>query len=260
MGADLPSTAGGLAQAVSEADEVTAPSRIACRRQPKSCDGEMPISRAAAEIFTSESSVAATARALNSSDQRRRRETGAPSRRSTTASISWKLLSPDIGANMDAHSRRNCAATDSRPTYSPPSWDGLGAYVGTLPLQIAFYHAAKGFICCCCCGHVVNASALSIMSALRVLRAIRPKYACRGCEEAVVQAPRAATSDRKRNGLDRTRGLCCRGEIRLGLDALSSGADPRRPRRLHRSSVAGPADEMDGLDADRLRTPEVRGF
>jgi len=51
--------------------------------------------------------------------------------------------------------------------------------------------------------------------------------------------PRAATSDRKRNGLDRARRLGCRGEIRLGLDALSSGADPGRPRRLHRSSDAG---------------------
>src|SRR6202007_317449 len=40
------------------------------------------------------------------------------------------------------------------------------------PLQIPFYHAARGCVCCCGCGHVGNAEALSIMSTALVRASI----------------------------------------------------------------------------------------
>lgn len=56
------------------------------RRQRNSCVGEIPKRRARAETFPPGSSAARTACFLKSSDRRRRSPTGAPSKRSTTAS------------------------------------------------------------------------------------------------------------------------------------------------------------------------------
>lgn len=67
------------------------------RRQPKSCAGEIPRRRARAETFTPGSSAARTACSLKSSDHRRRSPTGAPSKRSTTASTNCKLPVAGIG-------------------------------------------------------------------------------------------------------------------------------------------------------------------
>jgi len=73
-------------------------------RQPNSCDGCMPMRCAIAETLAPGSKASATARALNSSDQRRRNCRGAPSSRSGTASIIWKFLVPELGADIEAHS------------------------------------------------------------------------------------------------------------------------------------------------------------
>src|SRR5208283_4687652 len=77
------------------------PLRIAARRHAKSCDGEISSERASAEIFVPGSSDAATARSLNSSDQRRRSPTGAPSSRSALTSMNWFVLALGIGVDID---------------------------------------------------------------------------------------------------------------------------------------------------------------
>src|SRR5271167_648195 len=60
----------------------------------------------------------------------------------------------------------------------------------------------------------------------------------------------APASDRERHGLDSPRRLDCGGEVRLGFDAVSPGADPCRPWPQHRSSDAGSVDEAGGLDGE----------
>jgi hypothetical protein len=69
-------------------------------RQPNNCGGEIPRRRASAETFTPGSNADATACALNSSDHRRRSPTGAPSKRSITASTNCKLPVADIGVEL----------------------------------------------------------------------------------------------------------------------------------------------------------------
>ncbi|WP_371836003.1 integrase core domain-containing protein [Ochrobactrum sp. SSR] len=60
---------------------------------------------------------------MNSSDQRRRSCRGAPSRRSATASIIWKLLVPVLGADIEAHSSSLCPLPISDRSPLPP--DGV---------------------------------------------------------------------------------------------------------------------------------------
>src|SRR5690606_20341699 len=90
--------------------------------QPNNCEDLMPISRARADTFVPGSKLRATISALNSSDHRRRRATGAPSIRSGTASIRWKLLSAGIVADIerDTHLKISGANTAKKP----PSPDG----------------------------------------------------------------------------------------------------------------------------------------
>ncbi|MGY4167582.1 hypothetical protein ACVIM8_001655 [Bradyrhizobium sp. USDA 4529] len=83
----------------------------------------MPIRRAIAETLAPGSSASITTWALNSSDQRRRSCRGAPSRRSATASIIWKVLVPELGADIEAHigSQTQQPIADC----SPPAPDGV---------------------------------------------------------------------------------------------------------------------------------------
>ena len=85
---------------------------IKALRQPNSWDGEIPSRRASAETFTPGSKAAATACALNSSDQRRRSPTGAPSKRSITASTNCKLPVAGMGVELvvDMEPRRQTNA------------------------------------------------------------------------------------------------------------------------------------------------------
>ena len=80
---------------------VTVPLRTAWRRHPNSCEGAMPSRRAIAETFAPGASVSATSCDLNAPDQFRRTRCGAPSSRAGTASITWKLLSSGIGADIE---------------------------------------------------------------------------------------------------------------------------------------------------------------
>jgi hypothetical protein len=73
----------------------------ASRRQPNSCEGDSPASRAMADTFAPGSSDAATSRAFASDDQRRRGRCGLASKRLGTASRTWKLLSSVIGADIE---------------------------------------------------------------------------------------------------------------------------------------------------------------
>src|ERR1700740_545852 len=83
----------------------------------------MPIRQATARTLAPGSSASVTTCALNSSDQRRRSCRGAPSRRSATASIIWKVLVPELGADIEAHigSQPQQPIADRPPT--PP--DGV---------------------------------------------------------------------------------------------------------------------------------------
>lgn len=98
----------------------------------------MPSRCAIAETLAPGSNASATARALNSSDQRRRSCRGAPSRRSATASIIWKVLVPELGADIEAHSSSSCPLPIS--DRSPPPPDGV-----CLPLTLmpGFIHDFK---------------------------------------------------------------------------------------------------------------------
>lgn len=135
--------AAGRAEAISPAGRCEEAWSRASRRQAKSCDGRMPIRWAIADTLAPGSSASATTCALNSSDQRRRSCRGAPSRRSATASIMWKVLVPELGADIEAHigSQRALSISDRQP----PTPDGV-----SLPLtknfagQLAFIDALAG--------------------------------------------------------------------------------------------------------------------
>src|SRR5690606_24424144 len=106
----------------------TLPFPAASDRQPNSCDGNIPISRASADTFAPGSRLRATIAALNSSDHRRRRATGAPSRRSGTASIRWKLLSARIVANIEHDTRHQSEGAKYRRLKRLNRRGQLGAY------------------------------------------------------------------------------------------------------------------------------------
>ncbi len=71
------------------------------RRQPNSCEGASPASRAMAETFAPGASDASIRRAFASSDHRRCDRGGLTSRRSGTASMTWKFLASFIGADKE---------------------------------------------------------------------------------------------------------------------------------------------------------------
>ena len=108
----------------------------ACLRQANSCAGEIPIRRATAEIFTPGSRLAEMASALNSSDQRRRDDTGAPSKRSATASINWILLGLDIGADIVATNSFEHIEIGSAK--SADGTDGVGYALTSYSLVVSF--------------------------------------------------------------------------------------------------------------------------
>src|SRR4029453_11190928 len=96
----------------------------------------MPIRRAIAETLAPGSSASVTTCALNSSDQRRRSCRGAPSRRSATASIIWKVLVPELGADIEAHIGSQTQQPIADPLPTPP--DGV-----SLPLTFLLQSSAK---------------------------------------------------------------------------------------------------------------------
>nr|WP_314963795.1 IS66 family transposase zinc-finger binding domain-containing protein [Bradyrhizobium cosmicum] len=97
--------------------------------------------------------------------------------------------------------------------------------------------------CPCCEGrlHKIGEDVSEVLDVipaiLRVLRTIRPKYACRGCTDGVVQAkvlPRL-----ERHGLDGTRDPRGGVEVCLVSAAVSAGADSGRPGHSSRPRDAG---------------------
>ena len=99
--------------------------------------------------------------------------------------------------------------------------------------------------CPCCEGRLHKISedvseVLDVIPAiLRVLRTIRPKYACRGCTDGVVQAkvlPRLIESGMASTALVTQRGGV---EVCLVSAAVSAGADSGQPRHSSRPRDAG---------------------
>ena len=99
---------------------------------------------------------------------------------------------------------------------------------------------------CPCCGNALHrigedtGERLDIVPAqFRVLVVRRPKYACRACENVVVQAPAPAPADRGRIA-DRGDGGPGPGlQIRRSSSALPAGPDLRPPGHRSRSLDAG---------------------
>ena len=123
------------------------PSR-ASRRQLNSCDGCIPRRCAIADTLAP-GSIAyrfSYRRSLNSSDQRRNCR-GAPSSRSGTASIMWKVLGSELGADIEAHCSR--IHLPAIPDESPPPLDGVdysltvAQWLGRLGLRIQSYSHKK---------------------------------------------------------------------------------------------------------------------
>src|SRR5690606_10721884 len=81
--------------------------------------------------FTLGSRLRETISALNASDHRRRCATGAPSIRSGTASIRWKLLSPGIVADIEYDTHHKHWNVDN--AHRQPSPDGMGLAVTEQP-------------------------------------------------------------------------------------------------------------------------------
>ena len=96
-------------------------------------------------------------------------------------------------------------ATDASPIANDNASDGIGCRtrrrdparrnVGALPRYLPRIEEViePGLTECPCCAgglHKVGQDITEVLPAiLRVLRTIRPKYACRACEAALVQAP-----------------------------------------------------------------------
>jgi len=80
---------------------VLAAFRAAAPRQLKSCEGVISSERVSTEMLAPGSIDAAIARSLNSSDQRRRSPTGAPSSRSARTSMNWFGLALRIGVDIE---------------------------------------------------------------------------------------------------------------------------------------------------------------
>src|SRR5271167_4157034 len=140
------------------------------------------------------------------------------------------------------------ANDDHKTKAAPGSRNKRNRNIGALPKHLPRCDVTiepETTACPCCAGalHRIGEDVSEVLdkvpAILRVLRFIRPKYACRACE-----------SDRERHGLDSPRRLDCGGEVRLGFDAVSPGADPCRPWPQHRSSDAGSVDEAGGLDGE----------
>lgn len=93
-------------------------------RQQKSCEGSTPMRRAIAETFAPDIKTSATACTLNASDHRRRGCKSPPSSRSMTASIIWKLLSPDVGADI-VNTRAYDSCVNIRSSNDPPRQGGI---------------------------------------------------------------------------------------------------------------------------------------
>lgn len=89
----------------------------------------MPIRWAIADTLAPGSNASATSCALNSFDQRRRSRRGAPSSRSATASIIWKVLVSELGADTEAHFGSQQAIQIADP--QSPTPDGV-----SLPLTV----------------------------------------------------------------------------------------------------------------------------
>ena len=87
-------------------------------------------------------------------------------------------------------------------------------------------------LCPCCSGQMhrigeETSEALDRVPAwLRVLRTIRPKYACRSLRGSDRPGQGAGAARRGRHGDDGADRSHCYGQVRLAVDALSSGADP----------------------------------
>jgi transposase len=122
------------------------------------------------------------------------------------------------------------ANDDHKTKAAPGSWNKRNRNIGALPkhlprCDVTIEPEATGCPCCAGALHRIGEDVSEVLdkvpAILRVLRFIRPKYACRACEGTVVQ-----TKARLRlieSGMASTAlvGLDCGGEVRLGFDAVS---------------------------------------
>src|SRR3984885_3494075 len=145
-----------------------------------------------------------------------------------------------VAAREAADDKQNKAAAAARV-------EKRRASRGALPAHLPRVHVTvdpEDWNCPCCRSpmHAIGADVserLDVVPAhFRVLVTHRPKYACRACEEAVVQAvARAADQGRP---ADRGDGRLRAGvQIRLASAALSSGPDAGRPGSRHQALDAG---------------------
>ena len=93
-------------------------------------------------------------------------------------------------ANDDAAAKPK---TPARPS-TKPARRNIGALPKHLPRCEEVIEPASTACPCCACqmhriGEIVHEALDVVPAILRVLRTVRPKYGCRGCESAVVQAP-----------------------------------------------------------------------
>ena len=88
-----------------------------------------------------------------------------------------------------------------------------------------------------------------IPAVIRVKRIRRPRYGCRACESAVVQAHRTTPSGRRRTADGRATRAHCRFEVCVALAVASPGADAGRLRHQPRPFHAGALDCEDGVVA-----------
>jgi hypothetical protein len=134
------------------------------------------------------------------------------------------------------------AARNSTPRTPRVRQRNLGALPAHLP-RVEVLVDVEDKTCPCCGGalHAIGedtSEMLDIVPAqLRVKVIRRPRYGCRACEEAVVQAPGTGMADHQRDGDRSPAGACAGGQVRRFPAALSPSSDLRpagyRARPLH---------------------------
>src|SRR6266403_2439613 len=149
---------------------------------------------------------------------------------------------------------------------------------GSLPAHLPRVHitlAPDSTACPCCHGvmHVIGEETAErldkIPAQYQVIVTHRPKYGCRACEGAIVQAPSAGASDQRRHSHGKPCRRCRGRQIRLAQTTLPPGADHAAAGLTGRSLDIGwlgwrrRSRNQAGLSTDernRARFGESRGW
>ena len=146
-----------------------------------------------------------------------------------------------VAASEAADVKQNKAAASARAEKRRTSRGALPAHLPRVHVTIE----PEDRTCPCCRSpmHAIGADVserLDVIPAqFRVMVTRRPKYACRACEETVVQAP--APERLIKGGLPTGAMVASRArvQVRLASAALSSGPDAGRPGPRHQALDAG---------------------